>query len=101
MSDSSPTPDLLPGFQKGSRLDKAERSGARDNASVVSGAREIRKSPSGPKCHLDGPASGLGAPRGGGSLGTGGDSLSDASRSIASGSKTPQADWSHLKRGGK
>jgi len=95
MSDSSPTPDLLPGFQKGSRLDRAERGGAREADPQITGNKL------GPKCHLDGPASGLGAPRGGGGLGTGGDSLSDAAGSISGGARTPQADWSHLKRGGK
>ncbi len=91
------TPDRLPRFQGGSRLDKAGRGGAHDMASVIGGSSKIAKSPNGPKCHLDGPASGNGAKVTSPHLGTGGDSLADAARSISSGAKAPCADWSKLK----
>ncbi len=91
------TPDRLPRFQGGSRLDKAGRASGHDMASVIGGAAKIAKSPNGPKCHLDGPASGRGAKVTNGKLGTGGDSLADAARSIPSGAKAPCADWSKLK----
>ncbi len=89
------TPDRLPRFQGGSRLDKAGRGGAHDMASVIGGSAKISKSPSGPKCHLDGPARSAGVSNG--KLGTGSDSLADAARSIPSGAKAPCADWSKLK----
>ncbi len=91
------TPDRLPRFQGGSRLDKAGRGGAHDMAGVIEGSSKIAKSPNGPKCHLDGPASGRGAKVSNGKLGTGSDSLADAARSIPSGAKAPCADWSKLK----
>ena len=96
-SESSPTPDLLPRFQRGSRLDKAEHGmRGRDNADVISGAAVLARSPAGPKCHLDGPASGLGVVRSE-SLGAGSESLADAARSISSGAKAPKVNWSKLK----
>lgn len=97
MGESSPTPDLLPRFQRGSRLDKPARSvSGRDNASVISGATVLARSPSGPKCHLDGPARGLGVVRSE-TLGAGSESLADAGRSIPSGAKASKVDWSKLK----
>lgn len=95
-AERSPTPDLMPGFQGGSRLDKAGRGSAHDMGSVINGASKIAKSPSGPHCHLDGPAANKGLSNG--KLGTGSDSLADAARSIPSGAKAPQANWGALKR---
>ena len=96
-NESSPTPDMMPGFQKGSRLDKAEHTGAHDMSSVIGGSSKLSKSPAGPHCHLDGPASGRGAKVTSPHLGTGNDSLADAAKSIPSGSKAPKVDWSKLK----
>ena len=95
-SERGATPDLMPGFQGGSRLDRVQRAGAHDMGSVINGASKISKSPSGPHCHLDGPASAKGLSNG--KLGTGSDSLKDAAASIPSGAKAPQANWGAMKR---
>lgn len=94
-SERGSTPDLMPGFQGGSRLDRAGKSAGHDMASVINGASTLKKSPSGPHCHLDGPATSKGLSNG--KLGTGSDSLADAARSISSGARTPCVDWSKLK----
>ena len=90
------TPDRMPRFQGGSRLDKVHSTSAHDMGSVINGASRISASPAGPHCHLDGPAKSgrVSSPH----LGTGSDSLADAARSIPSGGKAPQADWAKLKR---
>jgi len=99
--DRSPTPDLLPGFHKQSRLTQAGSGGGRDMEKIITGARDAQRAPNGAHCHLDGPASGMGAKVSGGNLGTGRDSLRDAASSIASGGRAPKVNWGEIKRGGK
>ena len=50
MSEKSPTPDLLPRFNKACHLDKTEHGQiGHDMAKIIHGARDIAKSPNGPK----------------------------------------------------
>jgi hypothetical protein len=99
--DRSATPDLMPSFQRQSRLTQAGSGGGRNMEKIITGARDANRAPNGAHCHLDGPASGMGARVSGGNLGTGGDSLRDAAGSIHSGAKAPKVNWLSVKRGGK
>jgi hypothetical protein len=89
MTVRSPTPDLMPAYQGGSRLDRASAGSARDMSAT------IKNNVQGPHCHLDGPASSAGA-RLPGNLGTGGDSPREAGNSIPSGARCAKVNWSPL-----
>ena len=99
MSEKSPTPDLLPRFNRGCHLDKTEH-GTRghDMASIIHGATNIARSPNGPSCHLDSARKHMGT-NSEPALGAGGGNLGDAARSIKSGAKAPKADSSFLRKG--
>ena len=99
MSENSPTPDLLPRFNKSCHLDKTEHGTVgHDMKRVIVGATDISKSPAGPKCRNDSASHAMHTADEPG-LGAGGGNLSDAARSIKSGAKAPRADWSHIRRG--
>lgn len=96
MSEKSPTPDLLPRFQRPCHLDKAEHGTiGRDNAAVIKGATDIKRSPAGPKHAMDSNKS------------TGGKSFqaslgceeSGTSTDLKSGARTPKADYGFLRKG--
>lgn len=96
MSERSPTPDLLPRFQKRSHLDVAEHGTVgRDNAAVVKGATDIKRSPAGPKSAMDSNKS-TGGVHLESSLGAGSGSNST---DIAGGARAPKADWGFLRKG--
>lgn len=94
MSESSPTPDMMPRYNRKDRFDGP----AQEKGSARSMRKEIVENAMGPHCHLDGPAKGEVA-RTGGHLGTGSDSVKDAAKSIASGAKAPKADYAFLRKG--
>ena len=94
-SECTPTPDMLPRFNRADRFDKTEH-----GTTGRSVAPEIDQNALGPHCHLDGPARGLGQPREE-ALGVGRESLAEACASIAKGARAPEVNWGHLKRGGK
>lgn len=96
MSDRSPTPDLLPRFQGGSRLDKAEH-GQRghDMAPIIKGARDIKQSPAGPSRKMDQGRSNQGVSLES-SLGAGSGSNSC---DIKGGARAPKADFGFLRKG--
>lgn len=99
MSDRSPTPDQLPRFQRRSRFDDAPKGvKGRDNAGVISGSTNIKRSPAGPSDPMDKPTHGHGT-NAQASLGNGGGRLGDAARSIKSGAKAPGVDWARIRRG--
>ena len=99
MSEKSPTPDLLPRFQRHCHLDKTEHGlVGHDLASVIRGARDISKSPAGPAFKMVIPQHAMGT-NSSPSIGAGGGNLGDAVRSIKSGAKAPKADVAHLRRG--
>jgi len=99
MSEKSPTPDLLPRFQRTCHLDKTEHGQiGRDNAAVIKGATNIAKSPAGPKNKNDTATHGMGTNAEPG-LGAGGGRLGDAAGSIKSGAKAPKVDWAHVRKG--
>lgn len=93
MSETSPTPDMLPRFHRKDRFDGP----AQEKGSARSMRKEIVDNAMGPHCHLDGPASGE-VGRHGGHLGTGSDSIKDAACSIPSGAKAPKVNWSALRK---
>jgi hypothetical protein len=99
MTDKSPTPDLMPRFQKPCHLDKTEHGTVgHDMASVVRGATDISRSPMGPANKNDKASHAMGTNAEPG-LGAGGGRLGDAARSIKSGARTSKADWEFIRRG--
>lgn len=94
-SECTPTPDLMPRFQRADRFDKTEH-GTRGRDL----APEIDRNAQGPHCHLDSPGRSMGQPRSE-VLGAGSESLREAAQSIPSGARTAKANWGHLQRGGK
>ncbi len=93
MSDKSPTPDLLPRFQKRSHLDDAPRGvKGRDNHS------QICNNALGPASPMDKASHGRGTSAQA-SLGNGGGRLNDAVASIKSGARTAKADFGFLRKG--
>lgn len=96
MSDRSPTPDLLPRFQKKSRLDVAEHGTiGRNVAPEIKGATNIKRSPAGPKDPMDSNKS-TGGVHLEASLGAGSGSNST---DIKGGARAPKADWAFLRKG--
>src|ERR1700694_1032451 len=99
MSENSPTPDLLPRFNRARHLDQtAHGLTGHDLAPVIKGARDITKSPAGPRFKMDEPQHAMGTNCEPG-LGAGGGNLGEAARSIKSGAKAPHVDWSHVRKG--
>lgn len=96
MSDKSPTPDLLPRFHRASRLDKTEHGTVgRDNAPVVRGATDIRRSPAGPKDKMDSNKS-TGGRNFEASLGA---EESGTATHVETGGRAPKADFGFLRKG--
>ncbi len=98
MSDKSPTPDLLPRFQKGSRLDKCGEHSHQNFEGIVKGARDAKRAPAGPahdmdkatkRLHTDAQAS----------LGAGGGRLNDAVKIASHCGVAPKADFGFLRKG--
>jgi hypothetical protein len=99
MSENSPTPDLLPRFNKARHLDKAEHgTTGHDLTPVIKGATNIKKSPAGPAFKMVEPQHAMGTNCEPG-LGAGGGNLGDAARSIKSGAKAPRVDFAHVRKG--
>jgi len=99
MSENSPTPDLLPRFNKACHLDKTEHGQiGHDMASVVRGATDIARSPAGPKNKNDEASHTMHTACEPG-LGGGGGNLADTARSIHSGARAPKADFAHIRKG--
>lgn len=95
MTDRSPTPDLLPRFQRKRYLDHAPKGAScRNDADIVKGATDIKRSPAGRKSEMDSNKS------------TGGKHFQSSLGAEESGMSThlpqaraPKANWSILKRG--
>jgi hypothetical protein len=99
MSEKSPTPDLMPRFQKPCHLDRTEHGTVgHDMGSVIRGATDIAKSPLGPKDKNDSASHAMVTMAEPG-LGAGGGRLGDAARSIKSGARTEKADFAFLRKG--
>jgi hypothetical protein len=99
MSEKSPTPDLLPRFNRACHLDKTEHGTiGHDMAGVIKGATDIARSPAGPKDRNDSASHAMTTNCEPG-LGAGGGNLSDAARSIKSGARAPKADTAFLRKG--
>lgn len=96
---STPTPDMLPRFNRANHLDKTEHGTVgHEMAPIIKGARDIAKSPLGKPSHLDQNV-GKNMFTKAEDLGVGGGRLNDAVRSIKSGAQAPKADSAFLRKG--
>ncbi len=97
MSDKSPTPDLLPRFQRKSRFDSKPTGAGRNDHDIVCGATNIKRSPAGRADPMD-KATGRGT-NAQSSLGNGGGRLNDAVKLNSHCGVAPKADFGFLRKG--